>query len=177
MNLPNYLTLARILSVPFLIWLIDASLFHAAFWVFLLAGISDGLDGYLARRLNLVSRLGAYLDPIADKALLVAVYVTLGVVGLMPGWLVITIVARDIMIVAAVGLAAFLGNPFEIRPLWISKATTTVQMVFAIIVLSGPGLGVEAAPAEALLVPLVAMLTFASAVTYLSSWIRHMGRM
>src|SRR5277367_6169746 len=85
-NLPNFITLARLLSVPVAVWLILVGEFAAAFWVFVAAGVSDALDGFIAKRFDQRTRLGALLDPIADKSLLVAVYVTLGVAGELPAW-------------------------------------------------------------------------------------------
>ena len=84
MNLPNFITLARLLSVPVAVWLILEGEFTAAFWVFVAAGISDGIDGFIAKRFDRRTKLGALLDPIADKSLLVAVYITLGIAGHLP---------------------------------------------------------------------------------------------
>src|SRR5688572_28066424 len=120
-NIPNTLTLMRILLVPLLVWLIIDHEMLAAFIVFILAGLSDGADGYLAKRYGWRTELGAYLDPIADKALLVTIYVTLGLAGHLPVWLVIAVVSRDILIVGAVLLAWMMSRPITVRPLLISK--------------------------------------------------------
>ena len=88
LNLPNLITLGRLLSVPLAVWLIIEARYGVAFWIFVAAGISDALDGYIAKRFDRRTRLGALLDPIADKALLVGVYVTLGIAGQLPHWLV-----------------------------------------------------------------------------------------
>ena len=120
MNIPNTLTLARLVSVPLLVWLIIDQSFFAAFVVFMLAGFSDAADGYLAKRYGWHTELGAYLDPIADKALLVAIYVTLGLAGHLPVWLVIVVVSRDILIVGAVVLAWILWRPVAVKPLAVS---------------------------------------------------------
>ena len=85
----------------------------AAFLLFLAAGISDAVDGFLAKRFGMTTELGAYLDPLADKALIVSIYVTLGITGVIPRWLVILVVSRDIMIVGAVMLSWVVGQPAQ----------------------------------------------------------------
>ncbi|MGH6946651.1 MAG: CDP-alcohol phosphatidyltransferase family protein, partial [Kiloniellales bacterium] len=96
--LPNLITLARLLVVPVAVYVILTEAFVAAFWIFVLAGISDAIDGAIAKRFRVTSELGAYLDPLADKALLVSVYVTLSQVDQLPVWLVILVVFRDVLI-------------------------------------------------------------------------------
>ena len=107
-----------------------------AFAGFLVAGISDGVDGFIARHFNQRSKLGAYLDPMADKLLLVSVFVVLGFMGELPLWLVIAAVSRDALIVCAVLLSTVMGNPVEMKPLMVSKANTAVQIVLAAVVLA-----------------------------------------
>src|SRR5438876_10903898 len=99
LNLPNLISLARLLMVPLTIWLIVAGSYGIAFWVFVAAGISDALDGFIAKRFDRRTRLGALLDPLADKVLLVSVYLTLGIAGQIWTWLVVLVVFRDVMIV------------------------------------------------------------------------------
>ena len=141
MNIPNGLTLGRIVLVPLVVWLIITHEMQAAFLLFLLAGLSDAADGFLAKRYGWHSELGAYLDPIADKALLVSIYVTLGFAGHLPVWLVIAVVSRDILIVGAVVLSWMLSRPLSMQPLLISKANTFSQIVLAGLVLAELGLG------------------------------------
>ena len=95
MSIPNLITLGRILLVPIVVWAIWSGAMWAAFVLFLAAGVSDAVDGYLAKRFGMTTVLGAYLDPLADKALIVSIYVTLGIIGKIPGWLVILVVSRD----------------------------------------------------------------------------------
>ncbi|RMF13020.1 MAG: CDP-alcohol phosphatidyltransferase family protein, partial [Alphaproteobacteria bacterium] len=97
-TVPNLLGLARLASAPALVWLIAQGWLESAFWLFLLAGLSDAIDGPIARRLGVASRFGAILDPLADKSVMAAVYATGGVCGLMPIWLVVLVVARDLLI-------------------------------------------------------------------------------
>lgn len=176
MNLPNLLTLFRILLVPVVVWLLVSSLYMAAFWLFVLAGVTDGVDGYLARRWNQRTELGSYLDPLADKALLVSIYVTLGFLGEMPRWLVIAVVFRDLLIVGAFLLSWVIGRPMKVAPLLVSKANTVAQIVFAAVVLGSKGYGLDLVGIEQALGVAVAALTVLSTAAYLAAWMRHMTR-
>ena len=175
MNIPNTLTLARILSVPLLTWLIIDHELFAAFVVFMLAGLSDAADGYLAKRYGWNTELGAYLDPIADKALLVTIFVTLGLAGHLPVWLVITVVTRDVLIVGAVMLAWMMSRPITVKPLLISKVNTFAQISLAGMVLAELGLGLGLQPLVGILIWVTGALTIVSAFAYFWSWLRHMA--
>ncbi len=146
-----------------------------AFAFFVIAGVSDGIDGFIARQFDQRSELGTYLDPIADKLLLVSVFVMLGLTGELPLWLVILAVSRDGLIVGAVLLSTIMGNPVEMKPLFISKANTAVQIVLAALVLAQLALHVEGGTLRAGLVILSGLLTAASAAAYLVAWFRHMN--
>jgi cardiolipin synthase len=175
LSIPNLITLARILSVPIVVWAITSGEMMIAFILFVIAGISDAVDGYLAKRFNMASEMGAYLDPLADKALIVSIYVSLGIAGAIPRWLVIFVVARDIMIIGAVILTWLIGRPMAVKPLLVSKLNTVVQIVFACLVLGSLAFGFNAGPLLPLLMYLVAVLTFLSIAFYLAEWIRHVG--
>ncbi len=172
-SLPNYISIFRLLCVPLIIWLILNGAYVAAFWVFLIAGASDAIDGYLARKLNAQSSTGAYLDPIADKALLVGIYVTLGYQGALPDWLVILVVFRDLLIV---GGALFIytqnGDDLNIDPLWISKLNTTLQIILVIAVLARSSMVLDVGVVIDWLVYLVALSTVLSGGGYLTRWIK-----
>src|SRR5207253_7472322 len=127
LSLPNLITLARLLSVPLAIWLIFEQRYGVAFWVFIGAGLSDGLDGYIAKRFDRRTRLGALLDPAADKTLLVGMYVTLGLMRLLPLWLVSLVILRDLLIVLGFFVIQNSAAPKQIGPLAISKLNTLVQ--------------------------------------------------
>jgi len=174
-SLPNIISLARLVLVPVVIVLIVDAQWQGAFLLFLLAGISDAVDGFLAKRYDLRTELGAYLDPLADKALLVSIYVTLGILAVLPGWLVILVVFRDVMIIVAVLVSWVMGNPITIAPSYLSKANTAAQIVLAAIVLGVLGFGLIMP--EVILVGsvVVAALTVASAANYLTAWLRHMA--
>ena len=144
MSIPNLITLGRILLVPVVVWAIASGAMLTAFVLFLVAGVSDAVDGYLAKRFKMASELGAYLDPLADKALIVSIYVTLGIAGTIPRWLVILVVSRDIMIVGAVMLSWVIGSPLKVKPLVVSKLNTAAQIVFACVLLGSLGFNVSA---------------------------------
>jgi len=128
-NIPNILTVLRILIIPlFVIFLIRKMHGHALL-VFVLAGVTDGLDGLIARMLNQRSELGALLDPIADKLLLTAAYISLGILETIPGWLAVVVISRDVLIVTGIAVLTFANIPFAIRPTRISKWTTVFQLL------------------------------------------------
>src|SRR3954454_456491 len=140
MSIPNIITLGRLLSVPLAVWLILVGELGWAFWLFAAAGLSDAVDGFIARAFRSRTMLGGYLDPLADKALLVSVYLALGHVGQLPVWLVILVVFRDILIIGGVLLLYTLKESFAMQPSFISKVNTTMQIVLAALVLSPFGL-------------------------------------
>ena len=115
LSIPNIITLGRIILVPFIVWAIVSSQMEIAFAIFVIAGVSDAVDGFLAKRFNMASELGALLDPLADKALLVSIYVALGIWGAVPRWIVILVVSRDIMIVTAVIVSWLFDKPVEMK--------------------------------------------------------------
>ncbi|MGQ3675065.1 CDP-alcohol phosphatidyltransferase family protein [Xanthobacter sp. TB0139] len=174
-NVPNLITLFRIVLVPAIVWAIAAHEVELAFGLFVVAGVSDALDGFIAKRFNMQTELGAYLDPVADKALLVSIYVALAVAELIPRWVAIVVVSRDVMIVGAVVLALVMARPVRIRPLLVSKINTAVQIAFAAFVLAVSGFGLDLPGALGIGLVLVGGLTGLSAAAYLAEWIRHMA--
>src|SRR5690606_2631750 len=103
--------------VPVVFWLLVSGQTQLAFFAFVLAGVSDAVDGFIAKRFGLTTELGAYLDPLADKLLIVSIFLALGVKGALPSWLVIAVVSRDILIVLGVMLSWLLDHPVRIAPL------------------------------------------------------------
>lgn len=175
MSIPNLITLGRILLVPIVVWAITTGGMRIAFILFLVAGISDGVDGFLAKRFHMRSELGALLDPLADKALIVSIYIALGIAGALPIALVILVVSRDIMIVSAFMLSWLVGKPMAVRPLPVSKANTVAQIVLATLVLAERGFGFDFGLVSQVLMALVAVLTLLSIAFYLAEWVRHMN--
>lgn len=136
MTIPNLITAIRIVLAPvFVIYLINSQL-KAALVVFLICAVSDGLDGALARVFNQKSKLGAYMDPLADKLVLVAAFVALSIIGILPPWLAVTVIARDMIIL--LGIVVLFLNRLEviIKPSFLGKTTTWAQFVTVLIVLS-----------------------------------------
>lgn len=135
MNLPNLLTIFRILLVPIFIIFVIQNDFRMALVIFIMAGITDGLDGFLARVLNQRTAIGAYLDPIADKMLLMSAYIGLTIKGMVPGWLSVIVVSRDIIILAGIAVISLMGKTVVIKPTVSSKMCTVFQISTIIITL------------------------------------------
>src|ERR1700678_3880310 len=175
-NLPNFITLARMLMTPLAVIVIISQRFFFAFLIFILAGVSDAIDGFIAKRFNLTTELGAYLDPLADKALLVSIYVTLAISGVLPAAIAILVVSRDLMILSAIVVSWLLDNPVAIRPVLVSKINTTAQIALAAFVLGAKAYGLSPVPGQDVAVWLVAASTLASGGVYISQWLHHMTR-
>ena len=175
MSIPNLITLARILLVPVVVWAIASNRMFLAFLLFAAAGVSDAVDGFLAKRFGMASELGAYLDPLADKVLIVAIYVSLGIVDALPSWLVILVVSRDLLIVGGVMFSWLLGKPVGVKPHPVSKVNTAVQLLLVGLVLAALGFGFDAGWALQLTMAAVAVFTLLSVAVYLREWVRHMG--
>ena len=175
MSIPNIITLGRIILVPVIVWAIVSSQMEIAFAIFVIAGVSDAVDGFLAKRFNMASELGALLDPLADKALLVSIFVALGIWGAVPRWLVILVVSRDIMIVGAVILSWLVDKPLQQKPLTISKLNTVAQIVYATVVLAALAFRWNIPVVLNILIGLVAVLTLLSVAFYVAYWVRHMN--
>jgi cardiolipin synthase (CMP-forming) len=175
LSIPNLITLARILLVPVVVWAIVSDAMQIAFLLFLAAGLSDAIDGFLAKRFGMATELGAYLDPLADKAMIVSIYIALGIADALPRWLVILVVSRDIMIVSAIMLSWLIDKPVKLKPLTVSKLNTVAQIILALCVLASRGYNFNAEPALTVLMALVAILTLLSIVFYLREWVRHMN--
>ncbi len=159
------------MAVPVMIYLILNGYFLAAFWLFVAAGISDAVDGYIAKQMGQATVLGSYLDPLADKALLVGVYVTMGQADLLPSWLVILVVFRDIIIIGGVVLLHISTDGVKMRPLIVSKVNTAAQIILVISVLANlayPQL--EWSQFVLILIYIVTVTTLASGGAYIVSW-------
>jgi cardiolipin synthase len=174
-NPANLITLARLLSVPVSVWLILAGRFSAAFWLFVLAGISDAVDGFIAKRFDMRTAIGALLDPVADKTLLVSTYVTLGIAAQLPAWLVILVVSRDLMIVGGFLLIQLLAEQSRSEPLFISKANTALQIVLVALTLARLGFDLDFQGVDSGLILAVAATTVLSGAAYLVRWARTLA--
>ncbi len=175
MNLPNALSLGRLLAVPIIVWLLLQEAYVGAFLIFVLAGVSDAVDGYLAKQFGMDTEIGRFLDPIADKTLLVSVYITLGHQEILPVWLVILVVSRDLLIVGGALLAYTMSQPMRPTPLFISKINTVLQISLAATALGDIAFQVGLTGLVTLLVFAVAASTTLSGARYLGNWIRDSG--
>ena len=169
LTLPNVITFGRLCAVPLAVWLVMERRFEAAFFLFLAAGLSDAVDGWLARRNGGGNAVGALLDPAADKALLVSMYVTLAAVTVLPDWLAILVVFRDVVIVGGIVVLSLLGQSVPIRPLYVSKLNTALQIVLVAVALALSGFEFDAPVLLTALVWLVAVSTLSSGAAYV--WI------
>jgi cardiolipin synthase (CMP-forming) len=174
-TIPNIITLGRVFLVPVVFWLLVSGRVQAAFWTFVVAGISDGVDGYLAKRYNWASELGAYLDPLADKLLVVSIFIAMGVLKELPSWLVIAVVSRDVIIVIAIMLTWLFSVPIKIKPFAVSKANTCAQLVLASTVLADVGFQLGLGTLRWWLIWLTATLTVASLLSYMVAWLKLMA--
>ena len=132
-DIPNVITILRIFLVIPVVWALLDGRYTLALWLFAVAGASDGLDGFLAKQFHWTSRLGAILDPLADKLLLVSTFVALGWQGLLPLWLVAVVLGRDVVIVAGAVAYHLLFGSFELHPTLISKVNTFCQILLVIL--------------------------------------------
>ena len=159
--------------MPLAVWLIVTNEMRAAFYVFVAAGVSDAIDGFIAKRFNARTAHGRYIDPLADKALLVSVYVTLGLKGALPDWLVILVVFRDLLIIGGALLFHTLTDQtMRLEPLLISKLNTLMQIVLAVVVLAVLGFGFDDRGVGTILVFATAATTALSWAAYIVRWVR-----
>ncbi len=169
-QIPNLITVLRILLVVPIIALLMNRAFDWALVLFAVAGISDGLDGWLAKRYGWSSRLGSVLDPAADKLLLVSCYLVLGALDLLPWWLVVAVLGRDLVIVAGALAYHFWIGPYEMAPSVLSKLNTTLQIVLVLVVVLNQVLGWLPFPVLGALFWTVFATTVASGLGYVLVW-------
>jgi cardiolipin synthase len=173
LTLPNVITFARLCAVPLAVWLVLRGSMAGAFYLFVAAGLSDALDGWLARRLGGASTVGALLDPVADKALLITMYVTLAAVKVLPDWLAILVVFRDAVIVGGVVVLALLGRSVAIRPILVSKLSTALQLLLVAVALLLAGFTLSAPIVLTVLIWSVAAATLGSGAVYVWTAVRE----
>ncbi len=171
--LPNAISILRIaLIAPILILILQGS-FGWALALFWLAGFSDGLDGYLAKRFDWHTRLGALLDPVADKLLVAGLFITLAYTQDIPVWLAAVVIVRDVVIVAGAMVYNFLVRPVEGEPTRVSKLNTALQLLFLLFVISRAGFGWPEPIALTVLGASVLVTVVISGIDYVWSWSRR----
>lgn len=175
-QLPNLLTGLRLLLVPPILWLLVRGEYAWALALAVVAGVSDWLDGALARRFGWQSRIGGILDPLADKLLLVGTYITLGALGHLPAWLVVLVVLRDVVIVAGAAVYHFRFEAVQPEPTRLSKVNTVAQLLLMMVTLVDLA-GLPVYPMLiAVLVAAVGMLVVATMVQYVGIWSARAAR-
>ena len=168
-HLPNLLTGIRLLLIPVLVYLLLSGYFEGALYLIIVMGLTDAFDGFIAKKLNCVSRFGEFFDPICDKFMLVSTTITLAYVGLLPVWLVALIVARDLIIVTG-GYTYYLYiKKFRANPSMLSKANTFFQLLLTVIVIYSQ---ISFVPAQWIegLINIVAATTLLSGISYVWTW-------
>lgn len=173
---PNILSALRLVAAPIAAWLILHGIDFPALCVFGLAGLSDAADGYLAKKFGLASRFGAWLDPAADKLLMLASFVSLTIVQAVPIWVTALVIGRDIAIIIGVLLARLLDLPLKVAPLMVGKVSTVVQVLYIALVLLILTLNASWPMVELAGEVAVALLTVLSFVAYGLVWLRAAGR-
>ena len=169
-QIPNLISILRILLVPPVVALLWQGRYDWALALFLIAGVSDGIDGYLARHYRWTSRLGAILDPLADKLLMVSTYLVLGWLDDLAGWLVGLVIWRDVVIVAGTLLYRWRVGPVAFEPLMISKINTVCQIALVVVTLLRLS-GLESMVwLQGLLIAVVTVTTLASGLAYVFIW-------
>jgi cardiolipin synthase len=169
-HIPNIISVFRIILVYPVVYFMVARRFDWALALFIVAGVSDALDGFLAKRFDWKSRLGSYLDPAADKLLLVACFVSAGWLGLIPAWLVVAVLLRDVVIVSGALAYYYLSRPFEGRPHLTSKLNTFFQLLLIVAVLFHHSVASLPTSLLSALIGVVLLTTLVSGIVYVYVW-------
>ena len=165
-QIPNALTALRLACAPFIAVLLQEQAYPAALGVFAIAGLTDAADGFLAKRYGLDTRVGAWLDPAADKLLMLASFLALTFIAVTPSWLTALVLARDAAIVLGVLLAKYMGWPLRVQPQLLGKITTAVQVSYV-------GLMLVMLAAQIDMPRLAYIAAIATAVFTLASWLSY----
>jgi cardiolipin synthase len=173
-HLPNMLTGLRLAAAPVIVGLLTRGHFELALGLFAFAGVSDAADGFLAKRMGVTSRLGTFLDPAADKALLLAALITLTVLGNVPLWLTLAVLLREVLMIAGIVVALLARAQLVVRPLYIGKTATALQIVYVLLHLVALAFGFGIAWLEPAASYVVAALALISGASYCGVWWRAM---
>ncbi|MFT6032489.1 MAG: cardiolipin synthase [Arenicella sp.] len=168
--IPNLITLARIGLVPWLVVLLQKQQFTLSLIVFIVAGLSDALDGFIAKRFNAQTYLGSLLDPLADKGLLVCSYIMLSMMGLIPFWLMVVVVFRDVVIVGGYLLMVLFFGSVKMKPLIVSKVNTFTQIAYIVLVLGALSAEYDFRLIQPILTYLVLLTSVVSGLAYVYIW-------
>ena len=179
MNFANIITVVRLLITPIIVWLIFSSYYGLGLIFFVFSGLSDALDGFIAKQYNQRTILGSYLDPVADKVLIVSSILALGYMGAIPPWLIILIVSRDLAILGAVIISWLVERSLKIEPIISSKINTFLQIFYTGLILLSLTYQEQIIYLDNFILPtfsiLIALSTLSSWFSYLILWLRSMG--
>lgn len=170
-TIPNFLGFARILAGPYVAYLLWQGQYDMAFWVFLLAGLTDAIDGPIARKMGTANEFGLYLDPIADKLFINIIYIALLILGFLPSWIVILVVFRDFLISSCILLSKAFKLDMFVKPARLSKINTGLQIALAALIIGGKAFGLPLGETIRWLMYLMAATTFISGGQYLARWL------
>ena len=178
MNIPNFLSLLRIILVPVIVIFLIQESYSKALIVFVIAGLTDAMDGALARLLNQQTELGSFLDPLADKILLSTSFIALAIFGLIPSWLAVIVISRDFMILLGIATLSVMSVTYEIKPVFVSKITTTLQIttVFFALLLKANTFDIISYNWIIILSWLTASFTIISGLIYIIKGIKFINR-
>ena len=179
MNFANIITIVRLLFTPFIIWLISSGYYKTSFIFFILSGLSDAIDGFIAKKFNQITILGSYLDPLADKILIVSSILILGFIGIIPSWLLILIVSRDLAIFGAVIISWLMESDLKIEPIFSSKINTFLQILYIGLILLNLSDFTNFSILESTIIPyfsiIIGFFTSFSWSIYLVLWLKNIG--
>ena len=174
MNIPNSLTILRILLVPVYIGFMTYGSYGFALLTLLVAGLTDAIDGHLARKLNQRTRLGTLLDPLADKLLLTSSFISLAMLHLVPSWLVILVASRDIILLLGTVVAHVTSTPINVTPTFLGKGATFLQLTYVLLIIFLSSRQMDLSLLTPLLVAMV-VFTVSSGCHYLYRGYRSVG--
>lgn len=173
-HLPNMLSGLRLAAAPATAGLVTTGHFDVALGIFAFAGVSDAADGFLAKRLGVTSRLGRFLDPAADKALMFAAFLTLTIIGDVPLWLTLSVFLRELLLMIGITIAVFAQANIVVQASIVGKAATTVQVLYIVMHLTALAFGFGIESVESGAAYLVLALTIVSGLSYFGVWLRAM---
>ena len=179
MNIANIITIIRLLFTPFIIWLILSGYYKTSFIFFILSGLSDAIDGFIAKKFDQMTVLGSYLDPLADKILIVSSILVLGFIGIIPSWLLILIVSRDLAILGAVVISWIMESDLKIDPIFSSKINTFFQILYIGLILLNLSNFINLNILGNYIIPyfsyIIGFFTSLSWSIYLALWLKNIG--
>ena len=171
LTIPNLLGFARILAGPYVAYLLWQGQYDLAFWIFLIAGLTDAIDGPIARKMGTANNFGLYLDPIADKLFINIIYIALLILGFLPSWIVILVFFRDFLISSCILLSKAFKLDMFVKPALLSKINTGLQIALAALIMGGQAFDLTFPDVTIFLMYLMAATTFVSGGQYLARWL------